>query len=64
MNSKQPTPLPRLSLGHKQLEENPWHEFENQYSVDSIHEGTITERTDTGAVVALSENGGGKWAAS
>ena len=46
----------RLSLGHKQLEENPWNEFENQYSVDSIHEGTITERTDKGAVVALGEN--------
>ena len=45
-----------LSLGHKQLEENPWNEFENQYSVDSIHEGTITEMTDKGAVVALGEN--------
>ena len=46
----------RLSLGHKQLEENPRNEFENQYSVDSIHEGTITEMTDKGAVVALGEN--------
>ena len=46
----------RLSLGHKQLEENPWNEFENQYSVASIHEGTITEMTDKGAVVALGEN--------
>ena len=46
----------RLSLGHKQLEENPWNEFENQYSVDSIHEGTITEMTDKCAVVALGEN--------
>ena len=46
----------RLSLGHKQLEENPWNEFENQYSVDSIHEGKITEMTDKGAVVALGEN--------
>ena len=46
----------RLSLGHKQLEENPWNEFENQYAVDSIHEGTITEMTDKGAVVALGEN--------
>jgi small subunit ribosomal protein S1 len=46
----------RMSLGHKQLEENPWNEFENQYSVDSIHEGTITEMTDKGAVVALGEN--------
>ncbi|WP_418423556.1 30S ribosomal protein S1 [Alistipes sp.] len=46
----------RLSLGHKQLEENPWNEFENQYSVDSVHEGMVTELTDKGAVVALGEN--------
>ena len=46
----------RLSLGHKQLEENPWNEFENQYSVDSVHEGTVTELTGKGAVVALGEN--------
>ena len=46
----------KMSLGHKQLEENPWNEFENQFSVDSIHEGTITEMTDKGAVVALGEN--------
>ena len=46
----------RLSLGHKQLDENPWNEFENQYSVDSVHEGTVTELTDKGAVVALGEN--------
>ena len=43
----------RLSLGHKQLEENPWNEFESQFAVDSVHEGTITEITDKGAVVAL-----------
>ena len=36
----------RLSLGHKQLEENPWNEFEGQFAVDSVHEGTITEMTD------------------
>ena len=46
----------RLSLGHKQLEENPWNAFEGQYSVDSIHEGTITELTEKGAVVSLGEN--------
>ncbi len=46
----------RLSLGHKQLEENPWNEFENQYSVDSVHEGTIIELGDKGAVVSLGEN--------
>ena len=46
----------RLSLGHKQLEENPWNEFEGQFSVDSVHEGTITEMTDKGAIVSLGEN--------
>ena len=43
----------RLSLGHKQLEENPWDVFETIFTVDSIHEGTITEIFDKGAVVAL-----------
>ena len=43
----------RLSLGHKQLEENPWDVFENIFTVDSVHEGTITEIFDKGAVVAL-----------
>lgn len=43
----------RLSLGHKQLEENPWDVFETIFSVDSIHEGTITELFDKGAVIAL-----------
>ena len=46
----------RLSLGHKQLEENPWNTFESQFPVESIHEGTITELTDKGAVVSLGEN--------
>ncbi|MDF1570121.1 MAG: 30S ribosomal protein S1 [Bacteroidales bacterium] len=43
----------RLSLGHKQLEENPWDVFESVFEVDSIHEGTIIELMDKGAVVAL-----------
>lgn len=43
----------RLSLGHKQLEENPWDVFETIFKVDSIHEGTIIELLDKGAVVAL-----------
>ena len=43
----------RLSLGHKQLEENPWDLFETIFNVDSVHEGTITEIFDKGAVVAL-----------
>ncbi|MBD5304360.1 MAG: 30S ribosomal protein S1 [Bacteroides sp.] len=43
----------RLSLGHKQLEENPWDVFENIYTVGSIHKGTITEVMDKGAVISL-----------
>jgi small subunit ribosomal protein S1 len=43
----------RLSLGHKQLEENPWEVFETIFLLDSIHEGTIIELSDKGAVVAL-----------
>ncbi len=43
----------RLSLGHKQLEENPWDVFETIFIVDSIHEGTIVEISDKGAVIAL-----------
>jgi small subunit ribosomal protein S1 len=43
----------RLSLGHKQLEENPWDVFETIFSVDSIHEGTIVELFDKGATIAL-----------
>ena len=43
----------RLSLGHKQLEENPWDVFETIFTVDSVHKGTITEIFDKGAVVAL-----------
>ena len=43
----------RLSLGHKQLEENPWDTFETIFTVDSIHEGTIVEMMDKGAVIAL-----------
>ena len=46
----------RLSLGHKQLEENPWNEFEAKYAVDSVHEGKVTEVNEKGAVVALAEN--------
>ncbi|MBR3022329.1 MAG: 30S ribosomal protein S1 [Bacteroidaceae bacterium] len=45
----------RLSLGHKQLEENPWEALEDSFAVDSIHEGTITEVIDKGAVISLAE---------
>lgn len=44
----------RLSLGHKQLEENPWDAFEDMFAVGTIHEGTIVEMVEKGAVVALS----------
>ncbi|MCQ2202060.1 MAG: 30S ribosomal protein S1 [Bacteroidales bacterium] len=43
----------RLSLGHKQLEENPWDVFETIFTVDSVHEGTITAIVDKGAIIAL-----------
>ena len=43
----------RLSLGHKQLEENPWEEFENVFTLGSIHQGTITEMLEKGAMVSL-----------
>ena len=43
----------RLSLGHKQLEENPWDVFETVFKQDSIHEGTIVEMMDKGAVIQL-----------
>jgi len=43
----------RLSLGHKQLEENPWDVFEGVFSIGSVHEGQIIEMLDKGAIVAL-----------
>ena len=46
----------RLSLGHKQLTENPWNEFESQFPLDSVHSGVVVELNDKGAVVSLGEN--------
>jgi small subunit ribosomal protein S1 len=43
----------RLSLGHKQLEENPWDVFETVFTVDSVHQGTVLSLNDKGAVVSL-----------
>jgi len=43
----------RLSLGHKQLEENPWDVLETMFTVDSVHEGVIVEMLDKGSVVSL-----------
>ena len=49
----------RLSLGHKQLEKNPWDEYEAIYTPGSVHKGTITEMMDKGAVITLAEGGEG-----
>ena len=49
----------RLSLGHKQLEDNPWDTYETLYTPGSIHRGKITEMMDKGAVIALNEGGEG-----
>ena len=49
----------RLSLGHKQLEKNPWDEYEAIYTPGSVHKGTITELMDKGAVITLAEGGEG-----
>lgn len=49
----------RLSLGHKQLEENPWDKYEAIYTPGSVHKGTITEMMDKGAVISLEEGGEG-----
>ena len=46
----------RLSLGHKQLEENPWNAFEEKYPVGSIHDGKIVELLDKGAVISLEKD--------
>lgn len=43
----------RLSLGHKQLEENPWDTYADLFAVGSVHQGTITAMNDKGATVAL-----------
>ena len=45
----------RLSLGHKQLEENPWDKFEGLFEDGSIHEGKVVELLDKGAVIQLQE---------
>ena len=45
----------RLSLGHKQLEDNPWEAFEGKFTIGSIHEGTVVEVMDKGAVIKLED---------
>ncbi|MDY3852862.1 MAG: S1 RNA-binding domain-containing protein, partial [Prevotella sp.] len=49
----------RLSLGHKQLEDNPWDAYESVYTAGSVHVGKITELMDKGAVITLNEGGEG-----
>ena len=49
----------RLSLGHKQLDENPWDTYETLYTPGSVHTGKITELMDKGAVITLNEGGEG-----
>ena len=46
----------RLSLGHKQLEENPWNAIAQQFAVATVHNGTVAEVTEKGAIVTLAEN--------
>ena len=43
----------RLSLGHKQVSENPWEEFAKEFTVGSIHEGTVIRMSEKGATIAL-----------
>ncbi len=49
----------RLSLGHKQLEDNPWEKYEELYAPGTVHTGKITEMMDKGAVITLDEGGEG-----
>lgn len=49
----------RLSLGHKQLEDNPWDAYESVYTPDSIHAGVVTEVADKGALITMNEGGEG-----
>ncbi len=45
----------KLNLGHKHTEDNPWEAHENLYTIDSVHEGTVKEKTDKGAIVILGD---------
>ena len=49
----------RLSLGHKQLEENPWDTYESIYTPGSVHTGKIAEKMERGSVILLNEGGEG-----
>ncbi|MCK0131726.1 30S ribosomal protein S1 [Flavobacteriaceae bacterium F08102] len=45
----------KLNLGHKQTTENPWDAFEDQFQIDSVHTGTVTQKTDKGAIVTFGD---------
>ena len=49
----------RLSLGHKQLEDNPWDTYETIYTAGSVHKGVVSEVMEKGAVITLNEGGEG-----
>ena len=46
----------RLSLGHKQLEPNPWDAFEGQFAEGTVHQGTVVEVVEKGAVISLGDD--------
>ncbi len=45
----------KLNLGHKQTQDNPWDAHEATYAIDSMHEGTVSEKTDKGATIAFAD---------
>lgn len=45
----------KLNLGHKQTQDNPWDAHEATYAIDSVHEGTVSEKTDKGATIAFAD---------
>ena len=46
----------KLNLGHKQTTENPWDAYEEKFAVDSVHNGTVTQKTDKGAIVSFGDD--------
>ncbi len=46
----------KLNLGHKQTTENPWDAYEDKYALDSVHNGTVTQKTDKGALVSFGDD--------
>jgi len=45
----------KLNLGHKQTQDNPWDAHEATYAIDSVHEGTVSEKNDKGATIAFAD---------